>query len=111
MNTEPLFEVVQSHPATGRTNLLVWDVTELEAIRILRELDNAQRARQGMVLVGDKPEAGWVYSSRRQGQPDAVAAPADEIIPTPVTDGERSKPQKNIPRTIPRVRRPTRGHG
>lgn len=60
----PRFEVIQSHAATCRVNLLCWDLTELEARRVLRELEDAQRARQGIVMVSGKPEDGWVFSIR-----------------------------------------------
>lgn len=67
----PLYEVVQVHPATCRVNLLCWDVTEPEAARVLRELQDAQRARQGAIISGGKTEMGWSYIVRPQGRPEA----------------------------------------
>lgn len=62
------YEVVQHHPATCRTNLLAWGLVGPEASRILDELEAAQRARQGAVVVDGHLEQGWVYAARVAGR-------------------------------------------
>jgi hypothetical protein len=69
---QALFEILQSHPATCRANLVCWNLTKPEAVRVLRELQDAQRARQGAIVISGKSESGWVYSLRSTAGPGSA---------------------------------------
>ena len=79
--SEPRFEVIQTHHATGRVNLLAWDLTGPEASVILDQLEAAQCARQGAILVSGKPETGWRYQAREQGHPPPAPLHANGVAP------------------------------
>lgn len=66
----PRYEVVREHPATGRSQLVAWDILTWQDAVHDAERANARTQENGgqTMTQGGHLESGWTYSARLDGR-------------------------------------------